>query len=128
MAPNAGETWAKNWLMTMSEPWRSAATRSSRLGRSGSRRCAARWALTRQRTARPTVAAGAWPAATVVAAQGGDAAWEGAAKRRATIAARGATAVAANSRRGGTVSGIRPAIGRYFLLLYSPWTQVDGRP
>src|SRR3954454_9374707 len=111
MAPNAGETWAKNWLMTMSEPWRSAATRSSRLGRSGSRRCAVRWALTRQRTARPTAAAGAWPAATVVAAQGGYAAWVGGANNRAAITARGVAMTAATSRRGGTGLDTSPAIG-----------------
>src|SRR4051794_23231090 len=77
--------------------------------------------------ARPTVAAGAWPAVTVVAAQGADAAGEGAAKRSATIAARGAAAIAATSRRGGTGNGIRPAIGTEIRILDSAWTQVDRR-
>src|SRR3954452_23852506 len=127
MAPNAGETWAKNWLATMSEPWRSAATRSSRLGRSGLRPCAARWALTRQRTARPTVAAGAWPAATVVAAQGGDAGWGGDANSSAAVTARGVAMTAAMSRRGGTGLVIDPAIGRKKGDLYPSCRQVDGR-
>src|SRR4051794_23259357 len=127
MAPNAGETCAKNWLMTMSEPWRSAATRSSRLGRSGFSPCAARWAFTRQRTAWPTVAAGAWPAATVVAAQGGDAAWVGGANSSAAITARGVAMTAVMGRRGGTGLVIGPAIGAEMWRLYPPCTQVDGR-
>src|SRR3954453_11998932 len=118
MAPNAGETCAKNWLMTMSEPWRSAATRSSWLGRSGFSPCAARWAFTRQRTARPTVAAGAWPAATVVAAQGGDAAGGGGGDGRGADPARGVATTAAMSRRGGTGLVIRPAIGAENWRLY----------
>src|SRR4051794_40527388 len=95
----------------MSAPWLSAASRNSRLGCSGASPCAARRALTRQREARPTVAAGAWPAATVVAGQGGDAAWVGGANNSAAITARGVAMTAAMSRRGGTELVIRPAIG-----------------
>src|SRR3954451_64955 len=127
MAPNAGETWGKNWFVTMSVPCLSAATRSWWLGRSGFRPCAARWALTRQRTAWPTVAAGAWPAATVVAAQGGDAAGGAGADSSAAITARGVAMTAAMSRRGGTGLVIGLAIGRKSWRLYPSCTQVDGR-
>src|SRR3954447_25447106 len=111
----------------MSAPWLSAASRSSRLARSGASPWAARRALTRQRTARPTVAAGAWPAATVVAAQGGDAAWVGGANNSAEITARGVAMTAAMSHRGGTGLVIRPAIGAKNDRLYPSCTQVDER-
>src|SRR3954449_6712505 len=111
----------------MSAPWLSAASRNSRLGCSGASPCAARRALTRQRTARPTVAAGAWPAATVVAAQGGDAAWVGGANNSAAITARGVATIAAASRRGGTGLGTRHEIGAAACQLETPCTQVDGR-
>src|SRR4051794_2841616 len=127
MAPPDGETWAKKRFETMSRPWRSAATRSCALGRRGLRPCAARSALTRQRTARPTAAAGAWPAATVVAAQGGDAAWVGGANNRAATRARGVAMAAAMSRRGGTELVTSPAIGREIAPLDPPCAQVDGR-
>src|ERR687884_607045 len=99
MAPNSGETWAKKRWETMSAPWASAATRSWRFARSGASPWAARWALTRHWTDRSTVAAGAWPAATVVAAQGADAAYEAVGVPRRAIARRGAT-TAARGRRG----------------------------
>src|SRR4051812_41141145 len=127
MAPADGETWAKKRFETMSRPWRSAATRSGALGRSGLRPCAVRWALTRQRTARPTAAAGAWPAATVVAAQGGYAAWVGGANNRAAITARGGAMTAATSRRGGTGLDTSPAIGTEMRRLEPPCAQVDER-
>src|SRR3954452_16219597 len=111
----------------MSAPWLSAASRSSPLGCSGASPWAARRALTRQRTARPTVAAGAWPAATVVAAQGGDAAWVGDANNSAAVTARGVAMTAAMSRRGGTGLVIDPAIGRKKGDLYPSCRQVDGR-
>src|SRR3954471_22857471 len=111
----------------MSAPWRSAATRSWRLARSGLSPWAARSALTRQRTARPTVAAGAWPAATVVATQGGDAAGVGGANSSAAASARGVAMAAAMSRRGGTGLVIGPAIGPENARLYPPLRQCDGR-
>src|SRR3954469_14844240 len=128
MAPPDGETWAKKRFETMSRPWRSAATRSGALGRSGFRPCAVRWGLAGEGTARAAAAAGAWPAATVVAAQGGYAAWVGGANNRAAITARGVAMTAAMSRRGGTGLVIRPAIGVKTWRLYPPCTQVDGRP
>src|ERR671933_1075020 len=102
IAPNSGETWAKKRCETMSAPWASAATRSWRLGRSGVRPWAARWALTRHRTDRSTVAAGASPAATVVAAQGGDAAYEAVGVPSRAMARRRGAATAVRIHRGGT--------------------------
>src|SRR4051794_36471959 len=127
-APEKGETWAKKRWATMSAPCASAATRSWRLGRRARSAWAARSALTRHRTADSTVAAGAWPAATVVAAQGGDAAYEAVGVPSTAIARRRGVATAARSRRGRTVCGIGFPIGAAKPVLYSPRVQVDGRP